>query len=142
MNVTDPRDRYLADAVATATPARLVTMLYERLCRDLRMAISALEEGASAPGSKEQASAQLLHAQDIVIELRSALRPEVWSGGPALAELYTWMLTTLIRANVQKDATMVREVLSAAEGLAEAWVAAAAAVSQPSPRAVPLAAAV
>ena len=137
MTAIDPRDRYLSDAVATATPARLVTMLYERLCRDLRMGIEALETGAY-----ETAGVQLMHAQDIVIELRSSLRPEVWSGGPAMAELYVWVLTSLIKANVGRDVAVVRDVLAIVEDLAGAWTQAASAVSQPAARIAPLAAAV
>lgn len=127
MNAMDPRDRYLADAVATATPARLVTMLYERLCRDLRMGIAAMEAG-----TLEAAGKHLMHAQDIVIELRSSLRPELWSGGPALSELYLFVLTELIRANVRKEVQIVRDALSICEGLADAWFEAAGLVQQQS----------
>jgi flagellar protein FliS len=127
MNTMDPRDRYLADAVATATPARLVTMLYERLCRDLRMALDAMESG-----SPEAIGRHLMHAQDIVIELRSSLKPELWSGGPVLADLYLFLLTELIRANVRKEVETVRDALGIVEGLAEAWSEAAAVVQSQS----------
>ena len=35
MNASMIRNRYVGDSVATASPARLVTMLYDRLVRDL-----------------------------------------------------------------------------------------------------------
>ena len=42
MNASMIRNRYVGDSVATASPARLVTMLYDRLVRDLVTAEAAL----------------------------------------------------------------------------------------------------
>lgn len=110
------RQRYVDDALETASPARLVTMLYDRLARDLATA-----ETAIASGDRAAASANLTHAQDIVLELRSSLKPELWDGGPALASLYAFMLSELIAANVQKDAARVAAVRELVEPLRQAW---------------------
>src|SRR5688500_3394983 len=96
------RQHYMEDAVATASPAKLVTMLYDRLVRDLMTA-----EGAIVARDLALASDNLTHAQDIVMELRSSLKPELWDGGPALAALYVFLHTELIDANVKKDAAKV-----------------------------------
>jgi flagellar secretion chaperone FliS len=122
MNAIDAKDRYLADTVATASPARLLTMLYERLVRDLRLAMDELRDG-----TPEGAGRHLVHAQEIVLELRASLKPELWSGGPALAELYSYMITQLIMANVQKDATIVATIVPLVESLGDAWREAATA---------------
>ena len=46
MTAQGMRARYAADAVGTASPARLLTMLYDRLIRDLIVAEAAITEGA------------------------------------------------------------------------------------------------
>jgi flagellar protein FliS len=118
------RDRYVGDSIATASPARLVTMLYDRLMRDLGGA-----ETAILDGDFESASNQLTHAQDIVMELRASLEVNSWSGGPALASLYAYLVTELIGANVHKDAKKVAMCRTIIEPLHEAWHQAAAMIS-------------
>jgi flagellar protein FliS len=118
------RDRYVGDSVATASPARLLTMLYDRLVRDLGGA-----EAAIVAGDFESASNQLTHAQEIVIELRSALDITAWTGAPALASLYAFLITELIAANVHKDAKKVVSCRTIVEPLQEAWHQAAIMVS-------------
>jgi flagellar secretion chaperone FliS len=62
------RERYLAESITTASPAKLLVMLYDRLVLDLSRA-----EQALLARDRESASQQLMHAQDIVIELRTSL---------------------------------------------------------------------
>ncbi|MGK2959398.1 MAG: flagellar export chaperone FliS [Acidimicrobiales bacterium] len=116
MNKTALRDRYLNDAVTTVSPAKLVTMLYDRLARDLATA-----EHALVTGNFDVASAQLLHAQEIVMELRTGLDPTAWEGGPGLASLYAFLLTELISANVKKDSAKVGECRRLVDPLRDAW---------------------
>jgi flagellar protein FliS len=110
------RDRYVDNAVSTVSPAKLVLMLYDRLVRDLVEA-----EEAIGAGSLADASDKLLHAQDIVMELHSGLKPELWSGGPGLANLYLWLHGELIAANVAKDAKKVAGARKLVEPLRDAW---------------------
>ena len=116
MNASMIRNRYVGDSVATASPARLVTMLYDRLVRDLVTA-----EAALAAADLEAANNNLIHAQEIVWELAAGLDPTRWSGGPALAALYQFMLAELLEANVKKDADKVVSVRNLVEPLADAW---------------------
>src|SRR5437763_1277354 len=99
--MTNPalRARYMSTSVTTASPGQLLVMLYDRLVIDLTRAEEALLTGDRTAGS-----AQLLHAQDIIVELRSTLNVDVWEGGPGLAQLYDFLLRELIRANVRADA--------------------------------------
>jgi flagellar protein FliS len=110
------RARYMGDTVATASPQQLLVMLYDRLALDLQRAQTAFSGGDHA-----EASRQLLHAQDIVTELHSSLKVEVWDGGPRLAALYTWLLTELVNANVKRDANRVASCLQVVEPLRDAW---------------------
>jgi flagellar secretion chaperone FliS len=113
--------RYVSDSVATATPERLLCMLYDRLVRDVTMA-----EAAITARNRSGASEQLLHAQDIIAELRSTLDVSVWSGAPALASLYDYLYSELIAANVAQDAAKVAACKAHIVPLQQAWHAAAA----------------
>ena len=110
------RSRYAREAVTTASPARLVTMLYDRLVRDLDDA-----ELAISQADPQAAHAHLRHAQDIVQELSSSLDVSQWDGGPGLQSLYTWLLERLVAANSAKDAAVVAECREVVEPLREAW---------------------
>ena len=114
--MTDPRAAYLEASIATASPERLLVMLYDRLVLDLTRALEAQRAGDQA-----QAHPQLLHAQDIVIELRVSLKVEEWEGGPGLASLYDFMFQQLVRANVAKDASLTESCLGLAQDLASTW---------------------
>ncbi len=116
MNASMIRNRYVGASVDTASPARLVTMLYDRLVRDLVTA-----EGALAGSDLEGANNALIHAQEIIWELAAGLDPTKWSGGPALAALYQFMLEELLQANVRKDAEKVSSVRELVEPLRDAW---------------------
>jgi flagellar secretion chaperone FliS len=111
----DPRSKYLADAVETASPAKLLTMLYDRLVLDLDRAARALRDGDQA------ASQNLLHAQDILAELMSSLDVHAWDGGPGLMSVYTYLTSELITANVTSDAAKVDACLALVSPLRDAW---------------------
>ena len=112
----NPREAYLAASVTTASPGQLLVMLYERLVLDLQRATDALRSGEHS-----QAHAPLLHAQDIVLELASSLRVDVWDGAPGLAALYDFLYRELIRANVHKDLAAAEFCLESAAALRDTW---------------------
>jgi flagellar protein FliS len=116
------RDRYLQDSINTASPGKLLLMLYDRLVLDLIQA-----EEAIGSGDREQSHERLTHAQEIVLELRTSLDVEAWSGAPGLANLYGYLLTELIGANIAQDAERVRTCRGLIEPLRDAWREAAAA---------------
>lgn len=116
MNTQFLRRRMADDAIDTASPARLVTMLYDRLVRDLVMA-----EQAVGVGDRLEAEKQLLHAQDIVIELRTSLKLEIWDGAESLAGIYGFLLGELMRANVRKDVARIASCRGLVQPLREAW---------------------
>lgn len=114
------RQQYARDAILSASPARLLTMLYDRLLLDLRRA-EAAQEAADWQG----AGHQLLHAQDIVLELSGSLRPELWDGADGLRAIYEYVRTALINANIHRDIARTREAIMLLVPLQEAWHAAA-----------------
>nr|WP_255644715.1 flagellar export chaperone FliS [Actinoplanes polyasparticus] len=123
MTVTAPnlRNRYLQDSIQTASPAKLLTMLYDRLVLDLVQG-----EEAIRAGEIENAHEKISHAQEILIELQVSLDVEAWSGAPGLANLYGYLITELIGANVAKDADRVATCRGFVEPLRDAWREAAA----------------
>ena len=121
---THLRDRYLQDSINTASPGKLLLMLYDRLVLDLMQGEEALRAG-----NREQAHEKLTHAQEIVIELHTSLDVEAWSGAPGLANLYGYLLTELIGANIAKDADRVAPCRALVEPLRDAWREAAAAAA-------------
>jgi flagellar protein FliS len=118
------RARYLSDGVTTASPQQLLVTLYDRLALDLERA-----EDALVGKDREAAHAQLMHAQEIVLELRSSLQVVVWEGGPRLAALYSWVIGELIQANLKGDVRRVRDCRRIVEPLRDAWREAAASLA-------------
>jgi flagellar secretion chaperone FliS len=116
MSTASLRARYMGDSVATASPQQLLVMLYDRLALDLERA-----EEALVGGNRDVSHAQLLHAQEIVLELRASLQVDVWEGGPRLAALYSWVLGELIKANLKGDVRRVRDCRKVVEPLRDAW---------------------
>ena len=110
------RARYAADTVGTASPARLLTMLYDRLVRDLVLAEAAIENADTATAHNE-----LVHAQAIIESLAASLVVDAWDGGPGLAQLYTFVHQELVAANVTKDAEKVAACRELVEPLRDAW---------------------
>lgn len=110
------RNRYAREAVTTANPAQLLTMLYDRLVKDL----NAAEQGLGARDIQASHTA-LIHAQDIVFELDATLDVTVWKEGEALKRLYEWVLEQLVEANMTKDVQFVHNAREVVEPIREAW---------------------
>jgi flagellar secretion chaperone FliS len=117
---------YLRETVLSATPAQLVTMLYDRLLLDLARA-----EAAQVEEKWTEASTHLVHAQDIVTELSSSLDVAAWSGGKDLLAIYTYLGQRLIAANVGRDVAITRECSTHLGPLRWAWLAAAEGLTAP-----------
>lgn len=113
------RTRYARDSITTASPARLLVMLYDRLVLDLLTAEHALTEPGGRPG--DHARAALLHAQEILLELRTSLDVSAWGGGAGLADLYTFLHAELVAANIHRDVTRVTSCREISEDLRDAW---------------------
>ena len=124
MSTASLRARYLGDSVSTASPQQLLVMLYDRLALDLERA-----EAALIDGNRDAAREQLMHAQEIVLELQASLQVDVWEGGPRLAALYTWLLSELIQTNLKGNVRRVADCRKIVEPLRDAWREAAASLA-------------
>lgn len=110
------RNRYVDDGAGVVPQPRLLIMLYDRLVLDLEQA-----ESAFPSNQFEAINNKLIHAQSIILALRSALDVDAWDGGPNLAELYLWFNDELVQANIFKDITRVTTVLRMIRELQSAW---------------------
>ena len=114
------RSRYVTSAVETVGPARLLTMLYDRMLLDVDRGVEALQTG-----DRVEASTHLQHAQEIVAELMVSLQPDGWEGGEQLMAIYRYLLAELIGASAHGDADRARTCRDLVLPLADAWHAAA-----------------
>ena len=113
---SNPRAAYLGASVSTASPSRLLVMLCDRLVLDVTRALRAQDAGDHA-----EAHRQLLHAQDIVTELRVSLAVDEWDGGPRLAAVYDFVHAELVRANTHRDRDRTDACLRLVSDIADMW---------------------
>jgi flagellar protein FliS len=112
----DPaRARYLADAVATATPARRIVLLYDRLWLDIQRAQAAQDCGDAT------ARDHLQHGQQIVAELLGSLDGSAWTGAANLASLYSYLLRELIGEVVEPQPGRLAAVTKIVSDLRATW---------------------
>ena len=114
-------NEFLRTQILSATPAQLLTMLYDRMLLDLKRA-----EVAQETGDWQGASVQLKHAQAIIAELSSSLKTGTWDGAEGLLATYLYASNALVNANVHRNIEGTREVIALMEPLREAWHEAAA----------------
>jgi flagellar protein FliS len=113
---TSQLDQYTTDAVLSAPPARLLTMLYDRLLLDLGRAQYAQEAANWAVASEN-----LLHAQAIVSELAATLKGDAWDGAADLLGIYNYGLQAMIGANIHRDVERTKECITLFEPLRQTW---------------------
>ena len=114
--MTSVHDRYLTERVVTATPAELTGMVFDAGVAAMRSAAAAQAEGDWA-----FASAQLLRAQGMVLELRCALNPDAGQLAASLSALYTYVHSRLVHANVRREPAAVAEAIELFVPLQLAW---------------------
>ncbi len=110
-------NEYLRNAVMTASPEQLHLMLYDGAIRFARQARQALAER-----DFESSCESLLRAQQLILEMESALRPEVNANlCEQVGALYRFVYSRLIDANMKRDVKAVEEALRILEHQRETW---------------------
>lgn len=111
------RDFYMKNQVLTASPNKLISLLLEAAIKAVKLAQMAL-----ANQQMEKANHQLVHAQDIIDELKFSLDHSVDEQLTAsLAALYDFMAQQLVTANVSKDQSLLPQVQDLLEQLLTTW---------------------
>ena len=108
-------DAYRNNAVLTATSEELTLMLYDGALRFMNQAI------VHMVGKRvEPTHAALIRVQEIFAELRDTLNLD-YEISQNLYNLYDFMISQLIRANVEKSPEHVRQVIGLTRELRETW---------------------
>lgn len=124
----DARSAYRTATLETAAPAKVLTMLFDRLLLDVDRASSAFAGGDVLGGRS-----QVQHAQDIVAELMASLDVAVWEGGQVLMSVYAYLYSALVDAGVRADAEKLAECRTLVEPLVATWHEAAALTAAAAP---------
>ena len=112
---------YKASSVQTASPGKLVLMLFDGYLRFTSAAKKAWDE-PDIIKKNEGINNNLIRAQNIVTELQSSLDMTVPGDLPGtLYRLYDYVLTNLQQANISKDPQKVVEADKVISELREAW---------------------
>ncbi len=113
-------DAYLTSSIATASPERLVLLLYDGALAAVSRAAAAMT--GCAPDRVERIHNELSRAQAIVVELRASLdRAQGGDIARNLDALYAYYVELLIGANVRKDPAGLDVVREGLAGLRDAW---------------------
>lgn len=117
MNNPNAANNYLRTKVLTATPEQLQMMLFDGAIRYGEQARAALEQK-----NYEQSYKLLVRAQNIVNQLRCALKPEV---SPELcsklASLYAFAYRRLVDANLKHNIKSLDEALDVLKYQRQTW---------------------
>jgi len=117
MIAADALAAYRKNQVTTASPERLVLLLYEGAIRSLKRGGGAIQRG-----DIQETSDNLCRAQEIIAYLLGALDREV---GGSLADnltaLYNYVLRLVARANVEKDPGPLQEAIALLSELRSGW---------------------
>lgn len=112
---------YKAQSVKTASPGKLVLMLFDGYLRFTTAAKEAWKE-TDIIKKNEGINNNLIRAQNIVTELQSSLDLSVPGDlPPTLYRLYDYVLTNLQQGNLQKDLQKIEEADKVINELRDAW---------------------
>ena len=108
---------YLNNQILTASPKKLIEILYEAGIKHCKIAIHHIEQEHLA-----EVNTQLIRVQDIILELKFSVQPIPESDIPGqLISLYDFMYAQLLQANTDKDKERVELVQKMLEELLETW---------------------
>ena len=118
MNPNRTQVAYQEAAVRNANPIELVIMLYDILARDLHGAIEAMEAS-----NIETRTTKLKHGFLALQQLEGSLPIE--EGGDlaaGMSRFYSMLRAQMMKAQVQKDPAILRELIQLLFSVREAWV--------------------
>lgn len=106
---------YANNKIMTATPAELTLMLYDGAIKFCNLAITAIEE-KDIP----KAHQNIIKAERIIEEFQSTLDHK-YPVAKDFDEVYQYLLSRLIQANIKKDTEILEEVLKHLRTMRDTW---------------------
>jgi len=119
--ITNPLQSYKTISLQTASPGKLVLMLFEGAIQFLEKAHMGLELDDPLEMNKTVHD-NIVRAQDIISELNNTL--DMDQGGKlaqTLRDLYLYLDNRLYQSNIRKDPAGIREVIDRLTTLQEGW---------------------
>jgi len=113
---SDPIEKYKETQVKTASQGKLIVMLYDGAIKFLNTAKDAVKTN-----NVEESHNKLTRAQDIIMELILSLNLEAGEIAKKLYNLYLYMNTQLMQANIYKKTEPIDEVIKLMTDLKEVW---------------------
>lgn len=108
-------DQYKNTSVGTASPGKLLLMLYDAAIRNLDKAQQAILDKDINTSHK-----LLVKTQDIIKEFMCTLNMD-YEISKSLFSLYEYMYNQLVQANIKKDPELVAEVRGYLSELRDTW---------------------
>jgi len=116
----NPYNTYKQTSVETASPERLVIMLYDGALKFLRIAREAVENKNIEEGNR-----YICKTQDIINEFIISLDMNTGEIAFNLRNIYDFWNRMLIEANIKKDPVLIEQVTEQVQEMRDAWVEAA-----------------
>ncbi len=117
MNAPNPYSQYRQTSAETATPLRLVVMLYDGAIRFLSQAVPAMHAR-----QYEAQTRNIGKAQDILAHLRATLNYDAGSVARTLDTFYITAYDALTDANVHDRVDKTERVIEGLREMRDAWV--------------------
>lgn len=103
------------NAVFTASPEELTMMLYNGLVKFVNQAMIFIDEKKIS-----QAHEAIYRTSDIIMELNMTLNMD-YEVSKGLRQLYDFLLSKLVEANITKDKKVLEEILPIVIDLRDTW---------------------
>lgn len=116
----NPYNTYKQTSVETASPERLVIMLYDGALKFLRIAREAVENKNIEEGNR-----YICKTQDIINEFIISLDMNTGEIAFNLRNIYDFWNRMLIEANIKKDPVLIEQVTEQVQEMRDAWAEAA-----------------
>jgi len=132
--IANPYSQYRDVQIQTASPGRLLVMLYDgaiRFCNDAKRGIAANDPRATYEG--------LRRAQDILDHLTATLDMGAGEIARNLASLYEFMGRRLLEANLRRDPQAIDDVIGLLQTVRSAYAEITAPAVKPGPATAPAA---
>ncbi|HHV82398.1 MAG TPA: flagellar export chaperone FliS [Tepidanaerobacter syntrophicus] len=107
--------QYRYNSIVSASPERLMIMLFEGAIKFVRLAKKAVEEK-----DIESANYNIARAEDIIAELEASLDMS-YEVSEDLVRIYDFLYRQLIEANIKKDINILDTVESMLADLKDTW---------------------
>lgn len=116
-NKRNAAQAYKLNAIKTASPARLTSMLYDAAVRFTDTSIELMEND---PNNFEEINKNLKKAQDCIMELRMGLDFKYPVAGE-FEKVYDYIYRRLVEGNMTKDVEIIKDTLTHIHTMRDTW---------------------